>query len=337
MSVGGVTLCDMQGELPFTLRILVGHQNGVVSRSQALRNGLSEGMIKFRVSSGRWQQLHLGVYATFSGGPGRGSQLWAAVLSAGPGAMLSHETAAELQRLTDKPAAMIHVTIPVQRRIRAAEGVRLHRSKRAMEAALDESNPPRTRVEETVLDLTQTAATFDDVCGWVTRAFARDLIDEGKLRAAMRQRSKLRWRADLHELIAAAARGDHSVLEYRYDRDVERAHGLPEPVRQAPFVAANGRRGRRDRLYQEYGVVVELDGRLAHPAEEQWRDKARDNAAAVAGNQTLRYGWMQVRRDACGTAVEVARVLRVRGWDGWPRACSPGCAVQRAFPRRLAV
>jgi hypothetical protein len=50
----------------------------------------------------------------------------------------------------------------------------------------------------------------------------------------------LRWRADLHELIAAAASGDHSVLEYRYERDVERAHGLPEPIRQAPFAGPNG-------------------------------------------------------------------------------------------------
>ena len=71
----------------------------------------------------------------------------------------------------------------------------------------------------------------------------------------MRQRSKLRWRADLRELIAAAASGDHSVLEYRYDRDVERAHGLPEPVRQAPFAGPDGRRGRRDRLYRDYPLT----------------------------------------------------------------------------------
>jgi hypothetical protein len=31
----------------------------------------------------------------------------------------------------------------------------------------------------------------------------------------MRQRTRLRWRSDLHELIVAAASGDHSVLEYR--------------------------------------------------------------------------------------------------------------------------
>jgi hypothetical protein len=317
----------MERELPYTLRNWIRCQSGIITRSQALRAGFSADMIKFRISSDRWQQIHRGVYATFTGMPGREAYLWAAVLWAGPSAMLSHETAAELQRLTDRPAQMIHVTVPEERRVLAAKGISIHRSARAVEAVLGRSNPPRTKVEETVLDLTQTAATFDDVCGWVTRAFARDLTDEDGLRLAMRQRTRLRWRGDLHELIAAAARGDHSVLEYRYDRDVERAHGLPEPVRQAPFVGPNGRRGRRDRVYQDYGVVVELDGRLGHGPDDQWRDKARDNAAAADGMQSLRYGWMHVRRDACRTAAEIARVLRVRGWEGSPRPCSPGCPV----------
>ena len=331
MSVLSLTLGSVVSELPYTLRNLARHQGGVVSRSQALESGLSTGRIKFRVSSGRWQQMHPGVYATFTGRSGRSALLWAAVLAAGPGATLSHETAAELQRLSDKPAQTIHVTVPRQRRVRVADGVTIHRSGRATDAVQWDSNPPRTSIEETVLDLTQAAATFDDVCGWVTRAFARELTDEPRLRAAMRQRPKLRWRADLYELIAAAASGDHSVLEYRYDRDVERKHGLPEPVRQAPFADPDGRRGRRDRLYKQYGVVVELDGRLGHGPEDQWRDKDRDNAAALDGHQSLRYGWTRIRWHPCATALQVAGVLRAHGWDGWPRPCSPGCPVERAL------
>ena len=331
MSVPAHTLLSMESELPPTLRNLARHQNGVISRAQALRAGFTEDMIKFRLRSDRWRQIHPGVYATFTGVPGRSAQLWAAVLSAGQGAVLSHETAAELLRLTDKAADLIHVTVHRQRHVAAISGVSIHRSARVFEAVLGHSNPPRTTIEETVLDLTQTAATFDDVCGWVTKAFARDLTYETKLRAAMKMRARLRWRADLHELITAAAGGDHSVLEFRYDRDVERAHGLPKARLQVPFTSPGGRRGRRDRVYEGYGVVVELDGRFGHEGEDQWRDKARDNAAAVDGQQTLRYGWTAVRRHACETAAQVAAVLRRHGWDGWPRPCSPGCPVQRAF------
>jgi hypothetical protein len=104
-------------------------------------------------------------------------------------------------------------------------------------------------------------------------------------------------------------------------------YGLPEPTRQVAFTTQDGRRGRRDRVYEPYGVVVELDGRLAHPAENQGKDKSRDNAAAAAGQQTLWYGWAQVRWEPCATAAEVARVLRRHGWRGRPRACSPGCPV----------
>ena len=92
MSVVGRTLCAMISALPYPLRGLAGRQHGVISRAQALRAGLTPDMVKFRVSSGRWQQIHRGVYATFTGMPRRNSQLWAAVLSVGPGAVLSHET-----------------------------------------------------------------------------------------------------------------------------------------------------------------------------------------------------------------------------------------------------
>jgi Transcriptional regulator, AbiEi antitoxin len=327
MSVPAATLSGMESELPPTLRNLARSQAGVVSRSQARQAGLSADMIKFRVRSGRWRQMHPGVYATFTGEPSRRARLWAAVLSAGPGAALSHEAAAELHGLSDKQADPVQVTIPHQRRVVAPPGISVHRARRAGQVVQGHTSPPRTTIEETVLDLTQTARSFDDVCGWVTRAVARGLTDEAGLRQAMTARTKLRWRTDLSELIVAAAGGDHSVLEFRYDRDVERAHGLPAPDRQVPFAAPGGRRGRRDRVYTEYGVVVELDGRLAHPAENQWKDKARDNAAAARGKQTLRYGWAQVKWEACATAAEVARVLRLHGWKGHPKPCSPGCRV----------
>jgi very-short-patch-repair endonuclease len=96
------------------------------------------------------------------------------------------------------------------------------------------------------------------------------------------------------------------------------------------FTTRDGRRGRRDRVYEPYGVVIELDGRLAHQPEDKWRDTGRDNAAAAGGHQTLRYGWSQVKWQPCDTAAEVARVLRRNGWEGRPRPCSPGCRVGRA-------
>ena len=199
--MGAVTLCGMQRELslPSTLRYLAQRQNGVISRSQALRAGLSPDTIKFRMRSGRWLQMHRGVYATFTGAPGRGAGFGRRCSRLGRAPTLSYETAAELHRLADKPAKTIHVTVPgMTARVRAVEGVSLHRSARAVQAVQAHAYPPRTGVEETVLDLAQAANSFDDVCGWVTRAIARNLTDETRLRQAMTVRPRLRWRADLH-------------------------------------------------------------------------------------------------------------------------------------------
>ena len=81
-------------QLPEILREQAESQRGVVTRRQALRAGLTRSAIGTRIGTGRWQRIYPGVLATFSGEPGREALLWAAVLRAGPGAALSHETAA---------------------------------------------------------------------------------------------------------------------------------------------------------------------------------------------------------------------------------------------------
>jgi predicted transcriptional regulator of viral defense system len=197
----------VSGELPSSLREVANRQSGVFSRKQALQAGLSEATVKYRAMSGSWRKLHPGVYAMFTGPPGRGAQLWAAVLSAGPGAVLSHETAAELQQLIDKPAPLIHVTVPATRRVAPVPGIAIHLSARIADAQFPADVLPQTWVEDTVLDLTQTAETIDDACGWITRAFGRRLTSEWKLRATMGLRKRLRWRNELDGFITAAAGG----------------------------------------------------------------------------------------------------------------------------------
>ena len=274
--------------------------------------------------------MHRGVYAVFSGPPGRETSLWAAVLRAGDGAVLSHETAAELHGLIDTPAEAIYVCIPSTRRIRTA-GIIVRTSSRTGQATQPNRDPPRTTVEETVLDLAHLARTFDDACGWITKACGRRLTTEEKLRAALAQRKKMRWRTELDDVLAAAGDGIHSVLEYRYLRDVERAHGLPRSRHQVRVVI-DGRVVYRDVYYEQYQVAVELDGRLAHPDDERWRDSQRDIKAGVQGVYTCRYGWRDVVAHACETALVQAQILRSRGWRGTPKPCSPRCPVGREWP-----
>ncbi len=323
-------------DMPFDLALR--YHAGIVTRVQARGSGLSDRAIVHRVATGRWQRIHPGVYATFSGPVSRQAQLWAAVLYAGAGAVLSHETAAELQRLLDRPAPLIHLTIPAARRVAPQEGLKIHTSRHV--PAYQRFPPgvlPQTLAEDTILDLIDQAETVDEVCALISRAFGRRLTSEGTLRAVMRPRKRLRWRSDVDALVTEAARGTHSLLEYHYDRDVEGAHGLPRSARQAPYTKPDGSKGFRDRLYQEYGVLVELDGASAHPEENRWADRERDNHAATLRMQTLRFGWKHVRHQACGTAAMTAIVLINRGWRGSPKQCTPQCPVGAGSGLALAA
>ena len=78
-------------------------------------------------------------------------------------------------------------------------------------------------------------------------------------------------------------------------------------------------------------MCSELDGTAAHPADEQWRDKRRDNANLVGGIVTLRFGFADLGDRRCQTAADVATVLRRRGWTGAAHPCPrPGCALRDA-------
>jgi hypothetical protein len=274
--------------------------------------------------SGRWQRLHFGVYAAFTGQPPRLAVLWAAVLRAGPRAILSHETAAELDGLAEKPGKLVHLTVPYSQRLQPVPGMVIHRSSRSMAFKQQRPLPPQTATEETVLDLADAAASFDTVVWLVARACQRGLTTPFLLADSLQLRARARWRGELRQALLDVAEGVHSPLEYRYLHGVERAHGLPCPDRQAEADRHPGRIF-RDIHYRKYRVAVELDGTASHPDEQRWQDKRRDNAAAADGIFTLRYGWADVTERPCETAREIATVLARGGWPGTLRRCGPEC------------
>ena len=187
--------------------------------------------------------------------------------------------------------------------------------------------PPCTRVEDTVLDLIEIAPTFDDAYVWICRAIGRRRTTADRIALAMAARKKMRWRREIAIALGDADGGALSVLEYRYVNRVERPHGLPVARRQARIRQRSGNRY-LDNLYEKYEVCVEIDGTAAHPADEQWRDKRRDNANVVSGLVTLRFGLLDLGQRRCETAAAVATLLGRHGWADAPNCCArPACAV----------
>jgi hypothetical protein len=311
--------------------MLLSAQSRIADREQALGVGFSDRQIEHRVSTGKWQRVYPGVYATFSGPLSREARLWAALRLAGEGALLSHETAAEVQELADKPSRVIHITVPSHRqptRHGQRRGIVFHRSIQSQPEFRGGAKLPRTRIQDTVLDLAATSATFDQAYGWIARAVSRDLVFVSMLRAALTARPRIRWRAWLTDSLEESKNGVNSALERRYVRDVERAHGLPMAERQAQR-EIGGKTHFRDNWYAEYRVAVEIDGPAYHRDDQVQRDKDRDNLnLAVDDAKTLRFGPVGVTERVCVSAALVAATLRNNAWRGNPHPCRrQGCSI----------
>jgi hypothetical protein len=285
-----------------------------------------------RVRFADWQRIQRGVYATFSGKVTREAQLWAALLRAGPEAVLSHQTAAELYGLLKQPSPMIHLTVPATTnpaRKGRIPGVVVHRSRILEVTRHPVLSPPRTRIEHAVLDLIEEMADPADRYDLICRAIGSRLTTAGRLGEALDQRSRFRERREAESALGDVGQGALSNLERWYLRGVERRHKLPVATRQAR-VRIGGKSSYLDNLYEDYLVCVELDGTAAHPAGEQWRDKRRDRRhLALEKLVTMRFGYLDLRTEQaqCRTAGEVARVLRDRGPRVGVRCRLAGCPV----------
>jgi hypothetical protein len=317
--------------------VLLDAQHGIVDRRQALSLGFTASRIQHRLTSGKWQRVHEGVYAAFNGPLSREARLWAAVRRTGDGAMLSHQTAAEVQGLIDKPAnADIHLTVAKRRRPlqgKPVRGIVIHRSDQRPPQFPGPWKLPRTRIEDTVLDLVTTAETFEQGYTWIARAVSRELVTVAQLHAFLGERTRVRWRAWLTDALEDSRDGVDSPLERRYVRDVERAHGLPTAQRQARRTI-DGRTHHKDNWYGEYRVAVEIDGPAYHQGDRAEADRHRDNLNLAAdAAQTFRFGPVGVTERACESAALVAATLRRSGWTGTAHPCHrPDCAVTRTPP-----
>lgn len=304
---------------------LAAPHDGVLTRAQLRAAGADDAWITRQMTSGAWQRLHRGVFATFSGPVPWTTRASAALAYAGDRAALSHHSAARLLGFTTRYPRVIDVTVPESRRVTPTEGVVVHR--RATMPSVG-GRPLHTLGPDTVLDLVSAARTVDDAVGWLCAAGRADISPRAVARAAV-VRGPFTGRALLLELVAELSAGIESPLERRYHRDVEQRHGLPRAALQRREVVG-GRWIRADCVYEGLGLRVELDGWLGHPGGRTDDDTWRDNAVLLArGDLTLRYRWRHVAVRPCATAAQVDAALAARGSATRARACGPRCALAR--------
>lgn len=272
---------------------MVDAQHGVVTHAQLLELGLTRKAIKHRVATGRLYPVRRGVYVVGRRALDRRGEWMAAVLSCGPEAILSHESAAAFWRIRAESRGEIHVSVPV-RLSRHQPGVAVHRRSNLSRADLTRRQGiPVTTVVCTLIDL---AAQLEaaEVEAAVNQADKLDLVDPETLRSGL---SRTPGRPGLGTLKKVLDRRTFALtdseLERRFLRIVRRAR-LRKPQTGS---RVNG--FRVDFYWPELGLVVETDGLRYHrTAAQQTRDRLRDQAHVAAGLATLRFTHAQIWFDA---------------------------------------
>ena len=309
------------GEPSRALLRLANAQAHVLTREQVLGLGMSRHTVRRLVDQGRWQRLAPGVFVTHNGTVEWDTLAWAGVLLGGPDARLGGTAAAYADRLLEDAPIPVEVLVPHASPARSRSCWTFVQERPGARSSRCTGSPPRILVTDAVLDLCEGASprVLEDL---LTRAMQKRLTTPLQLRRALDRRSRHSRRALLRELLLEVGEGAESPLELRYLR-LERRHGLPDGKRQRWTSSP----GRRDVLYREYGLVVELDGRLGHVGEGKFRDMARDNAALLEQIMTMRFGFGDVAGSPCLVAAQVAQVLGQRGWAGSFRRC-PACPTR---------
>lgn len=292
---------------------LAARQHGVVALAQLRMLGMSASAVRDRVATGRLHRVHRGAYAVGHPLLPAEGRWMAAVLSCGPGSVLSHRSAAALLGLRPSARTGIDVSAP-GRAGRSRIGIDAHRAATlAAEDLTSVRGIPCTTVARTLLDLAEVVdcRALERACEQAEMLRLLDLraVDDVLKRAAGRRGAPI-LRAVFADLDFGATL-TRSELEERF-LALCASSGVPRP-RVNACVNVNGGSLEVDFLWPERRLIVETDGRRAHGTRQAFeRDRRRDQRLALAGWRVVRFTWRQVVHEPA----EVAETLKALTHDG---------------------
>lgn len=273
---------------------LAERQHGIVSLAQLLALGLTRRAVAARSRPGRLIPLHRGVYAVGHTALTARSRDMAAVLACGPGALLSHRSAAHSWQLLASASARIEVT--ASRGRKPKPGITIHRSRlihRDDHATV--GGIPTTGVARTLVDLADVVSErrLGDA---VNEAEVRRLFDLASVEATL---ARLPGRRGRHRLrrVLAAYRPDPSFTRSRAERLFLRLcadHALPRP---STCVSLAGHEV--DAYWSDARLAIEFDGESFHRTTRAFHeDRRRDRRLAALGIQVSRVTWPDLQKPA---------------------------------------
>jgi len=270
-------------------------QHSLILRAQAIGVGMTDEMIRHRINSGRWVRVAAGVYR-LAGVPVTWEQrALAACLVSGPGAVVSHRSAAVLWGVSGFRPGPLEITVPAGRSGRNALA-RVHRS--------EVEGVRRDRVP-----VTRPARMLTDLAGVVTGDLLEEAVDDVLCRRLCRLDDLHGGSRALREVLAAwnGDRLPEGVAEMRVVRRLVKA-GLPQPAQQYEIWVGGVFIARVDLAYPPFRLAMELDGFRWHAGRRRFRsDRLRRNRIEACGWRLLEAAPEDIDDLVAGAAAIVPR------------------------------
>jgi len=288
---------------------LLRRQGELITRSQALTIGLTEGALRQRLGpNGPWRVVLPGIYLSHMGELSVGQLEIAAILYSGRGCVITGLAALRRMGVRVPLSRSVDVLIPATTRRLSTGFVQVHRTTRmpAKPWSLDGLRwaPPARAVAD---------AARGEIAPRDVRAIVADAVQQGKctvqslaaeLRAGPKQGSSA-LRAALEEVadgIASVAEGDF--------RKLIKNGGLPTPMYNPRLFVGEVFLARPDAWWPAAGVAAEVDSREWHLSPSAWeRTQARHARMSAHGILVMHYAPRRIRSDARAVVAELRAAI----------------------------
>ena len=290
-------------------------QHSVFSVDQALKAGGSRKMLLTRVRAGHLHKVDVDVYRLAGAPMTWEARMLASVMSAGPGALVSHRAAAALWGFEGFIQGTPEVSIPRGRRYRRP-GVRSHESTDLERCGSRRRDGiPVTDPARTLLDLARRTGDQRLLQG-IESARRLKLTSWSELIATLAKHAR-RGRPGIRRLRRVIAKNVHR--DEITDSDFELLvlgllleHGLPEPVVHHELRGLGGELiAEIDLAYPRLRIAIELDGRIHQEDAVFEHDRPRQNRIALDGWIILRFTWQMFRSHPEEIVEQVAAAIRL--------------------------
>jgi very-short-patch-repair endonuclease len=276
-------------------------QYGLVTRAQLATAGLDRGAIARRLAAGRLHRLHHGFCAVGHRAPRRETRWLAAVLACGPGAVLSHRSAAALWRIHDAEGPWPDVTVATRNGRRPA-AITVHRAQLDRPDRRRRAGIPVTSPARTLADLARQVDHPDLVRALREAQFLRT-FDLAAVQELLDRRPCRALRSLVQDLALTQSGLEDRLL------GICDGHAISRPLTQQPLF------GRRiDFLWQYERVVVETDGWQGHGTRSAFQaDRTLSNRLQLEGYTILRFTHTDVARRPGHVARQIRAALAAAG------------------------